>query len=66
MARLALMKVAELEAREDHGPLNFFEIIERIFPGHMQGLVKRFAALTTEEQQQLAYLCKKLGTVQPT
>ena len=42
------------------------EIIERIFPDHVQGLVKSFAALTTEEQQQLAHLCKKLGTAQKT
>ena len=42
------------------------EIIERIFPDHVQGLVKRFAALTTDEQQQLTHLCKKLGTAQTT
>lgn len=40
------------------------ELIERIFPDHVQGIVKSFAALTTEEQQQLAQLCKKLGLAQ--
>ncbi len=40
------------------------ELIERIFPDHVQGIIKSFAALTTEEQQQLAQLCKKLGLAQ--
>lgn len=37
------------------------ELIERIFPGHLQGIVESFKILTAEEQAQLAKLCKKLG-----
>ena len=40
------------------------DLIERIFPAHVQGIVQNFTALTAEEQQQLAHLCKKLGTAQ--
>jgi MarR family 2-MHQ and catechol resistance regulon transcriptional repressor len=36
-------------------------LIGRIFPTHLQSIVKNLSALTTEEQKQLAYLCKKLG-----
>jgi MarR family 2-MHQ and catechol resistance regulon transcriptional repressor len=39
-------------------------LIERIFPAHVQGIVKNFSSLTNEEQQQLARLCKKLGMAQ--
>ena len=42
------------------------DLIERIFPAHVQGIVKNFGTLTTEEQQQLARLCKKLGTAKIT
>lgn len=41
-------------------------VIERAFPRHLQGVVKSFAVLTSEEQQELARLCKKLGTGQKT
>lgn len=40
------------------------ELIERIFPVHLQGIVESFRALTAEEQAQLAELCKKLGLAQ--
>lgn len=36
-------------------------LIGRIFPTHLQGIVNNLSALTIEEQQQLAHLCKKLG-----
>ncbi len=36
-------------------------LIREIFPDHVQGLVNAFRALTSDEQQQLASLCKKLG-----
>jgi MarR family 2-MHQ and catechol resistance regulon transcriptional repressor len=36
-------------------------LIGRIFPTHLQGIVDKLSALTTEEQHQLAHLCKKLG-----
>jgi MarR family 2-MHQ and catechol resistance regulon transcriptional repressor len=36
-------------------------LIGQIFPTHLQGIVKNLSVLTTEEQQQLAHLCKKLG-----
>ena len=41
-------------------------LIGRIFPSHVQGIVKNLSALTTEEQQQLAHLCKKLGMANTT
>lgn len=41
-------------------------LIERIFPAHVQGIVENFSALTKEEQQQMARLCKKLGMSQNT
>jgi len=40
------------------------ELIERIFPGHLHGIVESFKILTAEEQAQLAKLCKKLGLAQ--
>lgn len=40
------------------------ELIERIFPRHLQGIVESFKVLTAEEQTQLAHLCKKLGLAQ--
>lgn len=40
------------------------DLIERIFPGHRQGVIQSFSVLTEEEQIQFAYLCKKLGTSQ--
>lgn len=40
------------------------ELIERIFPGHVQGLIQSFSALSEAERQQLGQLCKKLGTSQ--
>lgn len=40
------------------------EFIERIFPRHLRGIVNSFSVLTTQEQQQLAQLCKKIGLAQ--
>ena len=37
------------------------KLIERVLPDHFQGIVDRLQLLTTEEQKQLASLCKKLG-----
>jgi MarR family 2-MHQ and catechol resistance regulon transcriptional repressor len=36
-------------------------LIAEIMPQHVAGVVQTMAALTAEEQQQLAALCKKLG-----
>lgn len=36
-------------------------LIAQIFPAHLAGVVDTLAALTREEQQQLAALCRKLG-----
>jgi MarR family 2-MHQ and catechol resistance regulon transcriptional repressor len=36
-------------------------VIDAIFPGHVAGVVDTMRALTIEEQQQLAALCRKLG-----
>ena len=41
-----------------------WSLIERIFPRHLEGIVRRFAVLTAEEQHELARLCKKLGKEQ--
>ena len=41
-------------------------LIGQIFPSHVQGIVKNLSVLTTEEQQQLAHLCKKLGMANTT
>jgi MarR family 2-MHQ and catechol resistance regulon transcriptional repressor len=38
------------------------KLIERIFPGHVVVVVEAFAPLTAAEQEELARLCKKLGT----
>ncbi len=40
------------------------ECIERLFPGHLRGIVNSFEVLTVEEQNQLGQLCKKLGLAQ--
>jgi MarR family 2-MHQ and catechol resistance regulon transcriptional repressor len=37
-------------------------LIERIFPPHAATIAEMLAILTDEEQEQLAALCKKLGT----
>ncbi len=37
-------------------------LIERIFPPHAATIAGMFAVLSDEEQEQLAGLCKKLGT----
>lgn len=37
------------------------ELFERIWPGHVQRLVKAVSALDPDEQVKLAELCKKLG-----
>lgn len=39
-------------------------LIEKIFPIHVQGVVQSLRALTSEEQEELARLCKKLGLAQ--
>jgi MarR family 2-MHQ and catechol resistance regulon transcriptional repressor len=37
------------------------ERIEEVFPGQVRAIVEEFSALTTEEQEQLGRLCKRLG-----
>ncbi|HEU4563296.1 MAG TPA: MarR family winged helix-turn-helix transcriptional regulator [Gemmatimonadaceae bacterium] len=37
------------------------ELIGRVFPRHVQNVAELMAALTGEEQEQLARLCRKLG-----
>lgn len=37
------------------------QLIERVFPLHLQAIVDRFEALSQQEQQQLGCLCRKLG-----
>lgn len=37
------------------------ELIGRILPGHVRGVVVTMGALSSEEQAQLAALCRKLG-----
>jgi MarR family 2-MHQ and catechol resistance regulon transcriptional repressor len=39
-------------------------LISRIFRPHVQGVVETMSALTTQEQETLAGLCRKLGTAQ--
>jgi len=39
-------------------------LISKIFPRHVQHVVREISALTLEEQAQLAALCKKLGLAQ--
>jgi MarR family 2-MHQ and catechol resistance regulon transcriptional repressor len=41
-------------------------LIERIFPGHVEGVVATLGALSAPEQEQLAALCKKVGTSSTT
>jgi MarR family 2-MHQ and catechol resistance regulon transcriptional repressor len=36
-------------------------LIAAIFPGHVVGVVQTMGALTTDEQEHLAALCRKLG-----
>ncbi len=36
-------------------------LIESVIPDHFQGIIDRLQLLTTNEQKQLATLCKKLG-----
>ncbi len=40
------------------------DLIEELFPIHVQGIVNRLNILSPQEQQQLGQLCKKLGTGQ--
>jgi MarR family 2-MHQ and catechol resistance regulon transcriptional repressor len=40
------------------------QLIAQIFPVHVQGIVQSLSALTREEQEELARLCKKLGLAQ--
>ena len=39
-------------------------LISRIFAPHVQGVVETMSALTAQEQEELASLCRKLGTAQ--
>jgi len=43
---------------------NGIQLIEEIFPIHVQGVVRSLSALTHKEQEELARLCKKLGLAQ--
>jgi MarR family 2-MHQ and catechol resistance regulon transcriptional repressor len=36
--------------------------VENILPTHVQGVVEAFACLTPDEQEELARLCRKVGT----
>lgn len=38
------------------------ELIERVFPRHVEALVKEFSVLEPEEQETLRRLCRRLGT----
>lgn len=40
------------------------DLITTIFPAHVQRVLSTMSALTPEEQQQLALLCRKLGLAQ--
>lgn len=40
------------------------ELIERLLPGHVRGIVDAMDVLTPEEQATLGRLCRKLGTMQ--
>ncbi len=40
------------------------ELIARIMPVHVQGIVEAMSILTAEEQKLLGELCRKLGTMQ--
>lgn len=35
--------------------------IENLFPQHLERIKEEFSVLTSEEKEQLAYICKKLG-----
>jgi MarR family transcriptional regulator, 2-MHQ and catechol-resistance regulon repressor len=37
------------------------ELIERIFPGHVQAVAREMSVLSPKEQSQLGALCRKLG-----
>ncbi len=37
------------------------ELIERIFPGHVQAITEEMSCLSSDEQQELGKLCRKLG-----
>jgi MarR family 2-MHQ and catechol resistance regulon transcriptional repressor len=37
------------------------KLIARVFPGHVANITAAFGALTAEDQEELARLCKKLG-----
>ena len=37
------------------------QIINNIFPDHVQSILENFSVLTEKEQQDLSKLCKKLG-----
>ena len=37
------------------------ELISEIFPGHVAAIVEELSYLTSEEQETLGYLCRKLG-----
>ena len=41
-------------------------LIARIFQPHVQGVVETMSALTPQEQEELAALCRKLGLAQST
>jgi MarR family 2-MHQ and catechol resistance regulon transcriptional repressor len=38
------------------------KLIRRVFPGHVERIVKAMTALTAPEQRMLGELCRKLGT----
>ncbi len=40
------------------------ELIEKVFPYHVEAITKQMKVLSKEEQQTLADLCKRLGTQQ--
>src|ERR1044071_6615457 len=40
--------------------------VEAVLPGHVEALVEEFSVLSTDEQQTLGQLCKKLGKGQQT
>ena len=37
------------------------KLVQKILPGHVQGIVKRFSVLSETEQKYLAALCRRLG-----
>lgn len=40
------------------------QLMAQLWPTHAQGITDAFSVLTTEEQQELAALCRKLGLAQ--